>query len=318
MSRLEVRGLTVRFTTGRRPLTAVDQVDLDLPAGQVLGIVGESGSGKSTLARAIVGLVRTTEGQILLDGRDLDAMSSAQAGAMRRRVQLVFQDPYASLNPRMTVGDTLAEAIGVRRRCGQERGSEIRRLLDLVALDTRHADLLPRELSGGQRQRVAIARALAVQPEVLIADEITSALDVSVQGAILNLIRDIQVRLGLSMLYISHNLALVRYISDVVAVMYLGRIVEIARTEELTSRPRHPYTRALLNAVPTFGAARSQEPSTLDADPPDPHAPPTGCHFHPRCPIGPRMFPERAVCASEDPRIRADSRSHRATCHFPY
>jgi peptide/nickel transport system ATP-binding protein len=292
---LETRDLTVRFG----PVTAVDHVSLGLAAGGVLGLVGESGSGKSTLARAIVGLVPAS-GSVLLDGTALPAPS--------RRVQMVFQDPYASLNPRMTVGAMLAEAARERGRVGE--------LLDLVGLDARYAERLPRELSGGQRQRVAIARALAVDPAVLIADEVTSALDVSVQGAILNLLRDVQARLGLTVLFISHDLSLVRYMSDATAVMYLGRIVERGDVEALVEQPRHPYTRALLDAVPSLAAPAIVEPALLDADPPDPGAPPAGCHFHPRCPVGPRVHPERRVCVEADPWVDAAARPHCAACHF--
>jgi len=314
---LAVRGLRVEFRSGRGPLTAVDSVDLDLPAGQVLGLVGESGSGKSTVARALVGLVRPTAGQVLLDGHDLARVPIRHRAAFRRQLQMVFQDPYASLNPRMTVGEALAEAVGtLRRQSRKQRAAEVTRLLELVSLDVRHAGRLPRELSGGQRQRVAIARALAVEPRILIADEITSALDVSVQGAVLNLVREIQGRLGVSILFISHNLALVRYVSDVIAVMYLGRIIEVAPAAELISRPQHPYTKALLDAVPRFGGERSGDSSMLDADPPDPHEPPSGCHFHPRCPVGPAVRADRKICLEVDPRLGAAERPHQAACHF--
>jgi peptide/nickel transport system ATP-binding protein len=252
---LETSGLTVRLGVGGAALTAVDRVDLAVPAGQVVALVGESGSGKSTLARAIVGLVPVTEGRVLIDGQDPAALRGSRGRALRRRVQMVFQDPYGSLNPRMTIGETLAEALTARGeldRAARER--EVARVLDLVALDERHIARLPRELSGGQRQRVAIARALAAEPAVLIADEVTSALDVSVQGAILNLLADIRARMGLSMLFITHNLALARYVGDVVAVMHLGRIVEVAPVDELLAAPSHPYTRTLLAAVPTLRA----------------------------------------------------------------
>jgi peptide/nickel transport system ATP-binding protein len=299
---IETRELTVRFG----PVLAVDRVSLSLPAGQVLGLVGESGSGKSTLARALVGLVPFA-GRVLVRGEEWRSLTPAR----RRRVQMVFQDPFASLNPRMTVGATIAEAGRVPRRSPQVRG-----LLELVGLDPGHASRLPRELSGGQRQRVAIARALAVRPEVLIADEITSALDVSVQGAILNLLRDIQAALGLTVLFISHDLSLVRYVSDAAAVMYLGRIVEHSAIDAVVERPRHPYTRALLDAVPSLAAPALVEPAVLDAEPPDPGAPPPGCHFHPRCPVGPRVHPDRTVCEEADPWVGAPARPHCAACHF--
>ncbi|MGW9031227.1 ABC transporter ATP-binding protein [Streptomyces sp. NPDC055722] len=317
MTRLRIEGLTVRYGRGRRAMTAVDGVSLTVPPGRIVSLVGESGSGKSTLARAVVGLAPLTAGHILLDDEDI-----ASDTARRRRIQMVFQDPYASLNPRMTVGASLGEALQAQARAGarltrEQRGREIGRLLDLVALSPEHAGMLPGRLSGGQRQRVALARALAVRPDVIIADEITSALDVSVQGAVLNLVRDIQARSGTSMLFISHNLEVVRYVSDVIAVMYLGRIVEAAPAEELLARPRHPYTQALLAAVPRLGRSwREISTPSGDLDAPDPHHLPQGCRFHPRCPVGPGVNASRSVCLTLDPQLDAAGRPHRAACHF--
>jgi peptide/nickel transport system ATP-binding protein len=317
MTTLDVRSLSVHFGSARHRLVAVDHVDLHVPSGSVVGVVGESGSGKSTLARAIVGLVPTAGGTISLDGVDLGRLRSSERRARKRPVQMVFQDPYGSLNPRMTVGDTLAEAVAARGGAGgAERAREVGELLDLVTLDQRYARALPRELSGGQRQRVAIARALAVKPDVLIADEITSALDASVTGAILNLLRDLRERLGLSILFISHNLAVVRYACDSIGVMYLGRLVEVAPTEALVSNPRHPYTQALLDSIPRLGELRSTPSTALDEEAADPHSPPRGCHFHPRCPVGPLVEPGRTVCVDEDPWHGAGAREHRAACHF--
>ena len=239
MSELRFDQVSVRFGTGSRAITAVDGVDLTVPSGQVVGLVGESGSGKSTLARTAVGLCEPTAGRILLDGVPINHRG--------RALQMVFQDPYSSLDPRMTIGDTIAEA--VPRSVGNRR-EEVSRLLELVGLDTGRGHAYPGALSGGQRQRVAIARALAGQPDVLIADEITSALDVSVQGTVLNLVRSLQRELHLSMLFISHNLAVVRYVSDLIAVMYLGRIVEFGPAEEVLGDPQHDYTRELLAAAP--------------------------------------------------------------------
>ncbi|MEU6654000.1 ABC transporter ATP-binding protein [Streptomyces sp. NPDC046900] len=315
MTGLRIEGLTVRYGRGRRAMTAVDGVSLTVPPGKIVSLVGESGSGKSTLARAVVGLAPVAAGHILLDDEDI-----ASHTARHRHIQMVFQDPYASLNPRMTVGATLDEALRARagaRLTREQRGQGIGRLLDLVALSPEHAGMLPGRLSGGQRQRVALARALAVRPDVIIADEITSALDVSVQGAVLNLVRDIQARLGTSMLFISHNLEVVRYVSDVIAVMYLGRIVEAAPTEELLARPRHPYTKTLLAAVPRLGRSwREITTPSGDLDAPDPHHPPQGCPFHPRCPVGPRVNASRSVCLTLDPQLGAARRPHRAACHF--
>ncbi|TDD42490.1 ABC transporter ATP-binding protein [Nonomuraea terrae] len=234
MTALEFHGVRVRLGRGRRAVDVVHGVDLTVPAGTVTGLVGTSGCGKSTLARAAVGLVPLAAGRI------------APAGG----VQLVFQDPYSSLDPRMTIGAAVAEAVPRRVR---DRAGEVRRLLDLVGLEPEHAGRLPRHLSGGQRQRVAIARALAARPGVVIADEITSSLDVSVQGMVLNLIRELQRELGLTMLFISHNLAVVRYVSDRVAVMDAGRIVESGPVDDVLSAPRNPYTRALLDSVPKLG-----------------------------------------------------------------
>ena len=258
-STLTFEGTTVRFGTGRSAMTAVDGVDLVVPAGTVVGLVGESGSGKSTLARAATGLARVAQGRVLLD--DLDITNARGARARQRlRVQMVFQDPYSSLDPRMSVGRSVAEAMGAARRRSTsaarsraEVRAETERLLGLVHLDAALAPALPARLSGGQRQRIALARVLAAEPDVVIADEITSALDVSVQGSVLNLLREVQAGLGLTVLFVSHDLAVVRYVSDTVAVMRSGRIVEQGPVERVLGAPEHPYTRELLDAVPTMG-----------------------------------------------------------------
>jgi peptide/nickel transport system ATP-binding protein len=313
LTTLAARALTVRFGHGSRALTAVDGVDLEVPEGATIGLVGESGSGKSTLARALCGLAVLAGGDVLLDGAPLPRRHGGRAVDRRRRVQMIFQDPFASLNPRMTVGEAVAEAGSARRGA---RRDVVRHYLELVHLDPQLAGQLPSRLSGGQRQRVAIARALAARPEVLIADEITSSLDVSVQSAVLNLMRELRRELGISMMFVSHNLATVRYVSDHLAVMYLGRVVEIGRTEAVVSDPQHPYTGALLAAVPRL-AVPEGGPADLElGDPPDPHNPPAGCHFHPRCPIGPAVVPERQICIEQDPREGAEARPHHAFCHF--
>jgi ABC-type glutathione transport system ATPase component/ABC-type dipeptide/oligopeptide/nickel transport system permease subunit len=261
MSILRLQDLTVRLGAGRRAVTVVDRVSLEVPAGSVVGLVGESGSGKSTLARAVAGLVPCAGGEVTLDGRPLFGRAGRSGDGVGRRgprpVHLVCQDPNSALDPRMRIGETIGEGVaagGVRGRA--ERHAEVRRLLELVRLDPALASALPRHLSGGQRQRAALARGLAARPRVLVADEITSALDVSVQGAVLNLLREIQRELGLSVLFISHNLAVVRYLADSIAVMHAGRLVEVAPTEELIGNPRDPYTRSLLAAVPSLDMGR--------------------------------------------------------------
>ncbi|MEU5697078.1 ABC transporter ATP-binding protein [Actinosynnema sp. NPDC020468] len=310
MSELVFEDVSVRY--GR--LTAVDGVRLTVPSGQVVGLVGESGSGKSTLARAAVGLSPVTSGRVLLDGVDVRRLPR------RKPLQMVFQDPYSSLDPRMRLGESITEAMppGAFPDAAARR-AEVARLLELVNLGPDRADQLPGQLSGGQRQRIALARALAGQPKVIIADEITSALDVSVQGAVLNLVREVQRRLSLSMLFISHNLAVVRYLSDIVAVMYLGRVVEAGPAEQVLTDPRHPYTRDLLAAAPSAHRDLLADVSgdgLGDTEPPDPHHPPTGCRYHPRCPIGPLVHRDRTVCVDTDPAADAARRHHEAACHF--
>jgi peptide/nickel transport system ATP-binding protein len=315
MSTLELRSLTVRFGNGRHALTAVDGVDLSVPDGSVVGLVGESGSGKSTLARAVAGLTPVQSGQLLLDGQPLGNRRSRR---QRRQIQMVFQDPAASLNPRMTAADTLSEALSARGVPRRERCSETGRLLELVRLDPDQAMALPRQLSGGQRQRVALARAIATEPELLICDEITSALDVSVQGAVLNLLTQLRQTLGLNMLFISHNMAAVRHMSDIIAVMYLGRIVEIAPTDQLLSNPQHPYTRLLIDSVPEIQTHPGADTGTqlIDAEPADPHRPPPGCRFHPRCAVGPVVDHTRDNCRVVDPQTLGAHRAHHAACHY--
>ncbi|MEV4620781.1 ABC transporter ATP-binding protein [Asanoa sp. NPDC049573] len=314
MNELSFRDVSVRFGGRRRGVTAVDRVDLTVPAGTVVGLVGESGSGKSTLARAAVGLAPLAGGAVLLDGRPLPRTPGRDEG---RRVQMVFQDPYSSLDPRMTVGASIAEA-APRGDSATARRAEVSRLLDLVELTPERAGQYPAQLSGGQRQRVALARALAARPDVIIADEITSALDVSIQGTVLNLVRDLQRRLSLSMLFISHNLAVVRYVSDLLAVMYLGRIVECGPVDDVLGDPQHPYTRQLLASAPQPGgipAALTGAEAALDtAEPADPHHPPAGCRFHPRCPVGPLVLEGRDACRDTEPD--GAGRRHEAACHY--
>jgi oligopeptide/dipeptide ABC transporter ATP-binding protein len=320
---LEVRDLGMRFSRapspldtllGRRPevLTAVDGVDLHLSPGETLGLVGESGCGKTTLARCIAGLYEPTSGHILLEGHELGARRSR---AERRRIQIVFQDPYSSLNPRMTVRQTLGELLRVH---GMAPASQIEgrcgELLDLVGLSPRLLDARPRHLSGGQRQRVSIARALALEPDVLVADEPVSALDVSVQATVLNLLAELREKIDLSVLLITHDLSVVRYVCDRVAVMYLGRIVETAETDTLFDDPRHPYTQGLLAAIPSIVPGQSRSGVSVEGDPPSPYAVPNGCRFHPRCPY------RQEICEEQEPPLAAGPRDpeRRAACHFAW
>ena len=317
MNALEVTGLRVRYGEGADALTAVDGVDLAVPKGGTLGLVGESGCGKSTIARALVGLVPVLGGKIRLDGKDCTPQRARDTADYRRRVQIVFQDPYASLNPRMTVGQMIGEALALRGLAAQnaeQRRKEGLQIMELVGLSASAFPRYPHQFSGGQRQRIAIARALAVGPEVVITDEVTSALDVSVQATILNLLKNLQKELGLSMLFISHDLSVVRLMSHRVAVMYLGRVVEQAESDDLFSAPAHPYTKALMRSIPTFAAER--RPAPLTGDVPDPRNPPRGCRFHTRCPVGPLANPERTICVEQDPNDIEVVNDHHPACHF--
>jgi oligopeptide/dipeptide ABC transporter ATP-binding protein len=299
---------------GRRStLRAVDGVSFDLPRGLTLGVVGETGCGKSTLGRSILHLVRPTGGQVWFDGVDVLAASRSRLRRLRRDMQLVFQDPNASLDPRMTVGASITEPLVIfgagTRRARAERAAE---LLDRVGLPPSIAQRYPHELSGGQRQRVCIARAIALSPKFMVCDEPVSALDVSVQAQVLNLLVDLQHELGLTYLFISHNLAVVEHVSDLIAVMYLGRIVESAPTAELIRRAAHPYTRALFSAVPKPEPTGRQTQLVLIGDPPDPARPPTGCGFHPRCPHA------TEECRRVTPRLETKAGltpAHWAACH---
>jgi peptide/nickel transport system ATP-binding protein len=299
---------------GRPPeiLRAVDGVDLEVRPGEALGLVGESGCGKSTVARCIVGLYEPTAGEIRFAGRTLKPNRTPEE---RRRIQMVFQDPYSSLNPRMTVRQTLGELLRVHHVVPRDQvANRSAELLELVGLGPGSLDAYPRQFSGGQRQRVSIARALALAPELLVADEPVSALDVSVQANILNLLKRLRQQLGLSMLFIAHNLAVVRHLCDRVAVMYLGRIVELAETEELFGNPRHPYTQGLLKAIPRLIPGRASLAIAVRGDPPSPLHVPPGCRFHPRCPIA------AAICSEHDPTLEAGAGAtgHQAACHFAW
>ena len=318
---LELQSLTVDFqieggafrgTLGSPPVVvrAVDGVDLTLAAGEALGLVGESGSGKSTLARTIVGLTRPTTGQIVIEG---EAVGERRSRERRRRAQMVFQDPTASLNPALSVRRALAEPIiSHGLASGKMLEARLRELVAMVELPASILPAHPRQLSGGQRQRVAIARALALEPELLVADEPVAALDVSVQASVINLLARLRRELGLTILFISHDLAVVRQLCDRVAVMYLGSIVEEGPTTALLSSPEHPYTRALLAAAPRLGSRNGRSRQRLIGEPPGALTTPPGCRFHPRCPIA-----EQNPCASVEPQLRG-SGGHVAACHFAW
>jgi len=298
MSLLELRNLSKTYPGANGAVVrAVSDVSLTVAPGEVLGVVGESGCGKSTLGRALLRLIEPSEGEIVFDGTPLMGLSKRDMKPIRRAMQIIFQDPFGALNPRHTVGGIIAEplavhAIGTRA----ERRRRVAELLALVGLPEDAATRYPHEFSGGQRQRIAIARALALDPKLIVADEAVSALDVSIQSQIINLIADLQKRLNLALIFISHDLSVIRHVSDRIAVMYLGRIVEIGPTEEIMEDPKHPYTRALLSAIPRPGVQRAERVK-LTGDLPDPANPPAGCAFHTRCPY------VMEVCARERPAL---------------
>jgi len=294
-------------------IKAVDGVDLEIQHGETLGLVGESGSGKSTLGRLVLRLLEPTAGRVIFEGRDLAALGRGELRALRRRMQLVFQDPYASLNPRMRVRAIVGEGIEIHRLArGREKEERIVRLLEMVGLGPDALDRYPHEFSGGQRQRIGIARALAVEPAFLVLDEPVSALDVSIQAQIINLLQDLQEQLGLTYLFIAHDLRVVEHISRRTAIMYLGRIVEVATRDELYSNPRHPYTRALLSAVPAIDRPAGAERIKLPGEVPSPLNPPAGCSFHPRCAYA------NDYCRSVEPRLEFGKGGHAVACHvFP-
>ena len=297
----------------RNAVRAVDGVSFAIPAGKTLGLVGESGSGKTTVARTLLRLTEPTSGSFRLDGTEVFGLRAAPLRALRRRMQIVFQDPYGSLNPRMTVRQTLREPLAIHRLVPKaERDARVHALLGEVGLDQTLADQYPHELSGGQRQRVGIARALSVEPAFRVCDEPVSALDVSVQAQVLNLLADLQRARGLTYLFIAHDLAVVKHIADDVAVMYLGRIVERAPRSTVYSLPRHPYTRSLLSAIPVPDPTATPQRIILQGDIPSPADPPAGCPFHPRCPHSRK----NDRCRTEPPALREVTPGHLAACHF--
>jgi oligopeptide transport system ATP-binding protein len=313
---LTVRGLNKTFDVGRGKLRALDSIDLDLRRGETLGLVGESGCGKSTLARTLMMLERPDSGTVAFDGTDPFALRGKELLAWRRRVQMVFQDPYGSLNSRMTAGDIIGEPWRTHKslyKTRRDRSARVRELLHLVGLRPSDENRFPQEFSGGQRQRLGIARALALNPDVIICDEPVSALDLSVQAQVLNLLNDLQKQLGISYVFISHDLSVVRHVADRVAVMYLGRIVESGATEAVFDRPAHPYTAALMSAAPTLDASTRGTKILLKGEVPSPLNPPSGCRFRTRC------WKATDLCASDAPPVAhdADEADHVAECHYP-
>ena len=319
MSLLEVRNLRVHFpvrqglfSRARQFVKAVDDVSFHLDPGETLGVVGESGCGKTTLGRAIVRLLEPTAGSVLFEGEEITRLAGVQLRARRRKLQMIFQDPSGSLNPRMTAGEIVGEAIDIHKLAdsAEARRKRIAELLKAVGLDPMHALRYPHEFSGGQRQRIGIARALAVEPKLIVCDEPVSALDVSVQAQIVNLLHDLQQQRRLAYLFIAHDLAVVEHISRRVLVMYLGKVVELSDAKSVVRAPKHPYTQALISAVPVVDPDSKRQRIVLPGDVPSPINPPSGCPFHPRCPVA------EARCKKEIPALREVAPGHWAACHL--
>lgn len=316
---LEVKDLKKWFPTSKSPFSgkkqfvkAVDGVSFTLCPGETLGIVGESGCGKSTMGRSVLRLLEPTSGQIFFEGKNFTALNKKELRKSRSELQIIFQDPYASLDPRMTIGDIIAEPLDIQLKLSEkERMERVLKMMERVGLNTRYVNRYPHEFSGGQRQRIGIARAMILNPKVVVCDEPVSALDVSIQAQVINLLMDMQKEMGMAYLFISHDFSVIKHISDRVAVMYLGRIVEIADKKDLYQHPLHPYTAALLSAIPVPDRKHKRKKIVLEGDLPSPVNPPSGCVFHTRCPKA------QEICKTQVPQQKDYGNGHCCACHFP-
>lgn len=308
---IEVKNLRKEFDVGGNTLKAVNDVSFYIKEGETLGLVGESGCGKTTCGRTLLGIYEPTSGEVYYRGKRIDNIKGSKRQELKKDMQIIFQDPYASLNPRMTVGDIIAEGIDIFNICtGEERRKKVENLLKLVGLNKEHINRFPHEFSGGQRQRIGIARALAIDPKFIVCDEPISALDVSIQAQIINLLIQLQNELKLTYLFIAHDLSMVRHISDRVGVMYLGRLVEIGEANELYNNPRHPYTKVLMSAIPLPDPDKKLSDVKIKGEIPSPLNPPSGCTFRTRCPIA------QEICAKEAPKLVELKEGYACACHF--
>ena len=316
---LEVKNIKKWFPSKKSPFSkekvyikAVDGVSFTLNAGETLGVVGESGCGKSTMGRTVLRLLEPTEGQVFFEGKEYTALKDAELRKSRSELQIIFQDPYASLDPRMTIGDIIAEPLDIQLKLpAKERMERVLKTMERVGLNTRYVNRYPHEFSGGQRQRIGIARAMVLNPKVVVCDEPVSALDVSIQAQVINLLKDLQEEMGMAYIFISHDLRVIKHMSDRVAVLYLGHVVEIADKKDLYDHPMHPYTVALLSAIPVPDRKHKKEKIVLEGDLPSPANPPSGCVFHTRC------YKAQEICKTQVPELKECGNGHCCACHFP-